>query len=74
MKQADEGTAAAEACRKAEIADATSYNWRKGFGDLTPSEVRKLRQLEEEKAKPKRLVEDLSLNKARLQDAPSKKL
>ncbi|SER65662.1 putative transposase [Faunimonas pinastri] len=74
LKQADEGTAVAEVCRKAGISDATFYNWRKRYGGMMPSEVKKLRQLEEENAKLKRLVADLSLDKAMLQDVLSKKL
>ncbi|KTQ97529.1 transposase [Aureimonas ureilytica] len=74
LKQADEGTAVAEVCRKAGISEATFYNWRKRYGGKRPSEVRKLRQIEEENAKLKRLVADLSLDKAMLQDVLSKKL
>ena len=70
LKQADEGTAVAEVCRKAGISEATFYNWRKRFGGMMPSEVRKLRQIEEENANLKRLVADLSLDKAMF-DAPS---
>jgi putative transposase len=44
LKQADEGTAVAEVCRRAGISDATFYNWRKRYGGMMPSEVRKLRQ------------------------------
>lgn len=74
LKQADEGTAVAEVCRKAGISEATFYNWRKRYGGMMPSEVRKLRQIEEENAKLKRLVADLSLDKAMLQDVLAKKL
>ena len=74
LKQADEGTAVADVCRKAGISEATFYNWRKRYGGMMPSEVKKLRQLEEENAKLKRLVADLSLDKAMLQDVLSKKL
>ncbi len=56
------------------ISDATFYNWRKKFGGLGPSEVRRLKQLEEENAKLKRLVADLSLDKAMLQDVLAKKV
>ena len=56
------------------ISDATFYNWRKKFGGLGLSEVRRLKQLEEENSKLKRLVADLSLDKVMLQDVLSKKL
>ena len=62
-----------EICRKAGILDATCYNWRKKYTGLMPSEMRRLRQLEEENAKLKRIVADLSLDKAMLQDVLAKK-
>ena len=74
LKQAEDGTPIAEVCRKAGISDATFYNWRKRYAGLMPSEMKRLRQLEEENTKLKRLVADLSLDKAMLQDVLSKKL
>lgn len=59
---------------KAGISDATFYKWRKEYSGLMPSEMKRLRQLEEENAKLKRIVADLSLDKALLQDVLSKKL
>jgi putative transposase len=73
LKQADDGVSVAEVCRKAGISDATFYNWRKKYAGLMPSEMRRLRQLEEENAKLKRIVADLSLDKAMLQDVLAKK-
>lgn len=73
LKQAELGTPVEEVCRKMGISDATFYNWRKKFGGLGPAEVRRLKQLEEENAKLKRLVADLSLDKAMLQDVLAKK-
>ena len=55
------------------ISDATFYKWRQKYAGLGPSELKKLKQLEEENSKPKRLVVDLSLDKAMLQDILSKK-
>ena len=74
LKQAELGTSVDEVCRKMGIPDATFYSWRKKYGGLGPSEVRRLRQLEEENTKLKRLVADLSLDKAMLQDVLAKKL
>ena len=74
LKQAELGTSVDEVCRKMGVSDATFYNWRKKYGGLGPSELRRLRQLEEENAKLKRLVADLSLDKAMLQDVLAKKL
>lgn len=74
LKQAELGTPVEEVCRKIGISDATFYNWKKKYGGLAPSELRRLRQLEEENTKLKKLVADLSLDKAMLQDVLSKKL
>lgn len=74
LKQAELGTKVEEICRKLGISEATFYNWKKKFGGLGPSELRRLRQLEEENTKLKRLVADLSLDKAMLQDVLAKKL
>ncbi len=74
LKQAEVGTPVEEVCGKMGISDATFYNWRKKYGGLGPSELRRLKQLEEENSKLKRLVADLSLDKAMLQDVLSKKL
>ena len=74
LKQAEVGTPVEEICRKIGISDATFYSWRKKYGGLGPSELRRLKQLEEENGKLKRLVADLSLDKAMLQDVLSKKL
>jgi putative transposase len=74
LRQAEEGTAVGDVCRKAGISEATFYNWRKRYGGMMPSEVRRLRQLEEENGKLKKLVADLSRDKAMLQDVLAKKL
>ncbi len=55
----------AEVCRKAGISDATFYGWRKKYAGLMPSEMKRLRQLEEENGKLKKLVADLSLDSKR---------
>jgi len=68
LKQQELGVAVEEICRKLGISDATFYNWKKKYAGLGPSELRRLKQLEEENAKLKRLVADLSLDKAMLQD------
>ena len=75
LRQAEEGTAIAEVCRQAGISEAaTFYNWRHKYGGLTPSEMKRLRQLEEENGKLKKLVADLSLDKAMLQDVIRRKI
>jgi putative transposase len=74
LRQAEEGTAVAEVCRKAGISEATYYVWRKKFGGLMPSEMKRLKQLEEENGKLKRIVADLALDKEMLQDVIKRKL
>jgi putative transposase len=63
-----EQTSVEEVTRKLGIATATFYRWKVKYGGLLPSEVRRLKQLEEENQKLKQLVADLSLDKKMLQD------
>jgi putative transposase len=74
LKQVETGTPVAEVCRKLGISEATFYNWKKKFGSLGVSEVRRLKQLDEENRRLKRLVADLSLDKEMLQEVIRKKL
>ena len=74
LKQADEGMPVAEICRKAGISQATFFNWRKRFGGLLPTEMRRLKQLEDENSELKKLVADLSLDKEMLQEVIRRKL
>ena len=60
LRQAETGTRVAEVCRKLGISDATFYNWKKKYGGLGVSELRRLKQLEEENRQLKRMVADLS--------------
>jgi putative transposase len=73
LKQAELGTSVEEVCRKMGISDATFYVWRKKYGGIGPSELRRLRQLEEENRKLKQIVADLSLDKSMLQAVVLKK-
>ena len=66
-------TSVDEVTRKLGIAQATFYRWKSKYGGLLPTEVKRLRQLEEENKKLKSLVADLSLDKKMLQDVLSKK-
>jgi putative transposase len=74
LRQAEEGTSVAEVCRKAGISQATYFNWKKKYAGLMPSEMKRLRQLEEENGRLKRIVADLSLDKEMLQDVIRRKL
>ena len=73
LKQAETGTRVEEVCRKMGISEATFYNWKKKFGGMGVAELRRLRQLEEENQRLKRLVADLSLDKEMLQEVIKKK-
>ncbi len=73
LKQAETGTRVEELCRKMGISEATFYNWKKKFGGMGVTELRRLRQLEEENQRLKRLVADLSLDKEMLQEVIKKK-
>jgi putative transposase len=74
LKQAETGVKVEEVCRKMGISEATFYNWNKKYGGLGVSELRRLRQLEEENFKLKQIVADLTLDKQMLQDVLRKKL
>jgi putative transposase len=74
LRQAETGTPVKEVIRKMGIAEQTFYNWKRRYGGLGPSEVRRLKQLEEENRRLKQMVADLSLDKHMLQDVLSKKL
>ena len=74
LRQAESGTTVGEVCRKMGISEATFYNWKKKYGGLGVSELRRLKQLEEENARLKRMVADRSLDKQMLQEVIQKKL
>ena len=73
LKQAETGTRVEEVCKKMGISEATFYNWKKKFGGMGVTELRRLRQLEDENQRLRRLVADLSLDKEMLQDVIRKK-
>ena len=72
LKQSETGTRVEEICRKLGISQATFFNWKKKYGGLGVSELRRLRQLEEENNQLKKLVADLSLDKQMLQEVIKK--
>jgi len=74
LRQAETGTRVDDVCRQLGISEATFYNWKKKYGGLGVSELRRLKQLEEENRQLKKLVADLSLDKQMLQDVLTKKL
>lgn len=74
IKQGNEGTPVAEICRRAGISQATYFNWKKKYDGLLPPEMRRLKQLEDENGKQRKLVADLSLDREMLQDVIRRKL
>lgn len=74
LRQVEEGVTVGEVCRKAGISEATFYVWRKRYGGLMPSEMKRLRQLEDENGRLKRIVADLTLDREMLQDVIRRKL
>ena len=68
IKQGEEGTPVAVICRKARISQATYFNWKRRYAGLLASEMRRLRELEDEKNRLKKIVADLTLDREMLQD------
>ena len=73
LRQAESGTAVEEVCRKMGVSEPTFYRWKKQFAGMGVSEIRRLKQLEDENARLKRLVADLTLDKTMLQDVLRRK-
>ena len=73
LKQAETGICVGEVCRKMGISEATFYSWKKKFAGLGVTELRRLRQLEDENLRLKKLVADLSLDKEMLQEVLKQK-
>ena len=64
-----EGRTVEEVCRERGISEATYYKWRKSYGQMKVDQVKRLKDLEKENGRLKKLVADLSLDKAILQEA-----
>lgn len=73
LKEAESGVPVTELCRKHGMSDASFYTWRRKYGGLDISEARRLKQLEEENRKLKKLLADTLLEKAALEDVVQKK-
>ncbi len=73
LRQAEAGRSVPKLCRKMGVAEATFYRWNKVYAGMGVSEIRRLKLLEDENGKLKRLVADLTLDKTMLQDALRKK-
>lgn len=73
LKQAEAGAPIRELCRKLGVSEATYYAWKRKFAGMGVSELRKVRQLEDENRRLKQLVADLTLDKHMLQEVLAKK-
>ena len=73
LKEADAGIKVEELCRKHGISSASYYNWKKKYGGMDASEIKRLKELEEESAKLKRMYADMALENTALKDLSVKK-
>ena len=74
LRQTESGTPVGDVCRQLGVSEATFYVWKKRYGHLGVNEVRRVRQLEEENSRLKRLVADLTLDKHMLAEALRRKV
>ena len=74
LKEHEGGAKTADLARKHGVSEATLYNWKSKYGGMDVSEAKRLKQLEEENGKLKRIVADLALDKEMLQDVIKRKL
>ena len=74
LKQADAGLAVKDICRQAGISVPTYYQWKAKYGGLEASELKRVRELEAENAKLKRMYAELALDNAAMKDLIAKKL
>ena len=73
LKEAEAGTKPADLCRRHGISEATYYNWKAKYSGMTASDARRLRELEQENSKLKRLLADAELEKSALKDLLGRK-
>jgi putative transposase len=73
LREQESGSKTADVCRKHGVSEATFYKWKAKFGGMDVSDARRLRQLEEENARLKKLLADAMLDNAVLKDVASKK-
>ncbi len=74
LNEADAGLSVKEICRKHGFSDATFYNWKSKYGGMSASELKRLREIEAENARLKRMSADLALENTALKDLIEKKL
>jgi len=73
LKEQEAGMATADVCRRHGVSSATFYKWKAKFGGLEVSEAKRLRQLEDENSKLKKLLAEAMLDNAMLKEITSKK-
>jgi putative transposase len=73
LKEVEAGQKVGELCRKYGVSEATYYRWKNVYGGLEVSQVRRLRQLEEENRRLKQIVADLTLDNTMLKEITTKK-
>ena len=73
LKEHEAGVSVADLCRKHGVSDANIYKWKAKFGGMEVSEAKRLRALEDENAKLKRMLADAMLDNVALKDLPGKK-
>ena len=73
LKQQDEGLKVADICRKHGLSEQTFHNWKKKYGGLDAEELRRLKDLEQENSRLKRIVADQALDIQILKDVNAKK-
>ena len=74
LKEADAGVPVKEICRKHGISDATYYNWKSKYGGMSASDLKRIKELESENAKLKRMYADMALENRAMKDLIEKKL
>jgi putative transposase len=74
LKEADAGVPVKELCRKYGISDATYYNWKSKYGGMEASDLKRLKEMEAEHSRLKRMYADLAMENHALKDLIEKKL
>lgn len=74
LKEADAGVLVRDICRKHGISDATYYNWKSKYGGMSASDLKRLKEMEQELSQLKRMYADMALENRALKDLIEKKL
>ena len=74
LQQGDDGTPVVEICRKAGINQPTCFNWKKRYAGVRPAAMKRLRELEQKKARFKKIAADLPLDRELLKDVINREM